>query len=72
MIKSLTRINELAKKQREEGLTVGEKFEQSLLRQEYLSEIRGQILNSLEGLTVIDSLGNDVTPEKVRNIRERS
>ncbi|TCZ80184.1 DUF896 domain-containing protein [Paenibacillus albiflavus] len=69
MIKSLTRINELAKKQREEGLTVGERFEQSLLRQEYLSEIRGQVLNSIVGLTVIDTLGNDVTPHKVRNIR---
>jgi uncharacterized protein YnzC (UPF0291/DUF896 family) len=66
MIKSLTRINELARKQREEGLTMGEKFEQQLLRQDYLSEIRGQVLNTITGLTVIDPIGNDVTPTKVQ------
>lgn len=70
MIESLTRINELARKQREEGLTTGEKFEQHILRQDYLREIRGQVLNTITGLTVIDELGNDVTPDKVRMIKD--
>lgn len=34
MIASLPRINELAKKQRKEGLTIAEKEEQQLLRAE--------------------------------------
>lgn len=67
MIKGLDRINELAKKQREAGLTDAEKMEQQALRQDYLRQIRGQVLDTFSVLTVIDPLGNDVTPEKVRN-----
>lgn len=67
MIKELDRINELAKKQREEGLTNAEKVEQQVLREDYLRQIRGQVLDTFSVLTVLDPLGNDVTPEKVRN-----
>ncbi|GGJ27600.1 UPF0291 protein [Paenibacillus hunanensis] len=70
MIKSLTRINELAKKQREQGLTDIEKEEQHVLRQEYLREIRGQVLHTFSRLTVVDAEGNDVTPEKLKNDKE--
>lgn len=66
MINSLSRINELAKKARETGLTNAEKVEQQVLREDYLREIRGQVENTVTGLTVLDPLGNDVTPEKVR------
>jgi uncharacterized protein YnzC (UPF0291/DUF896 family) len=66
VIKSLSRINELAKKARDTGLTNAEKVEQQVLREDYLREIRGQVENTVTGLTVLDSLGNDVTPEKVR------
>ena len=66
MITSLDRINQLAKKQREDGLTDEEKIEQRQLREEYLQQIRGQVLNTFSGMTVLDPLGNDVTPEKVR------
>lgn len=67
MITELTRINELAKKARESGLTNAEKVEQQVLREDYLREIRGQVENTVTGLTVLDPLGNDVTPDKVRN-----
>jgi uncharacterized protein YnzC (UPF0291/DUF896 family) len=66
MIKGLDRINELAKKEREIGLTNAEMVEQTVLQQDYLREIRGQVLNTVSGMTVLDPLGNDVTPEKVR------
>ncbi|KKK34446.1 hypothetical protein WQ57_23140 [Mesobacillus campisalis] len=69
MIQSLGRINELARKQREKGLTSAEKVEQQALREDYLREIRGQVLNTVSGITVLDPLGNDVTPEKVRNLK---
>ena len=68
MIKGLDRINELAKIQREVGLTDAEKIEQKALREDYLREIRGQVLDTFSGLTVLDPLGNDVTPDKVRNV----
>lgn len=68
MITGLDRINELAKIQREVGLTDTEKVEQKALRENYLREIRGQVLDTFSGLTVLDPLGNDVTPDKVRNV----
>ncbi|MEK4405256.1 DUF896 domain-containing protein [Sporosarcina sp. FSL K6-6792] len=71
MIKDLDRINELAKKQREEGLTNAEMVEQTVLQQAYLREIRGQVLNTVSGITVIDPLGEDVTPEKLRQEKGR-
>ena len=71
MIKGLDRINELAKKQREEGLTNAERVEQKVLHQDYLREIRGQVLNTVSGITVIDPLGKDVTPEKLRQEKGR-
>lgn len=70
MILKLDRINELAKKQREVGLTNAEKVEQQVLREDYLMEIRGQVLNTFSGMTVLDPLGNDVTPEKLRSEKE--
>ncbi|OMF71461.1 DUF896 domain-containing protein [Paenibacillus glucanolyticus] len=67
MIQSLTRINQLAQKQRESTLTSAEKDEQQVLRQEYLLEIRGQVLSTFSGLSIVDPAGNDVTPEKLRD-----
>ena len=71
MIAFLQRINELAKKQREQGLTNAERVEQQLLREDYLRVIRGQVLHTFSGLKVLDPLGNDVTPKKVRNLRTK-
>jgi len=70
MIQGLDRINELAKKQREDGLTNAEKVEQQVLREDYLRQIRGQVLHTFSGLTVVDPLGNDVTPNKLRKEQE--
>lgn len=72
MIASLPRINELARKLREEGLTTAEKEEQQLLRADYLRVIRGQVLQSFSGMTVVDPLLNDVTPEKVRKLKMKN
>ncbi|OZI10478.1 DUF896 domain-containing protein [Bacillus sp. FJAT-42315] len=71
MIKELGRINELAKIQREKGLTDAEKMEQKKLRESYLKQIRGQVVNNISNLTVLDPFGNDVTPEKLRKQREK-
>lgn len=69
MIDLLPRINELAKKQGEEGLTNAEKAEQQVLREDYLRAIRGQVLHTFSGMKVVDSLLNDVTPEKIRQLK---
>jgi len=70
MIDFLPRINELAKKQCEEGLTNAEKVEQQTLREDYLRVIRGQVLHTFSGMKVVDPEGKDVTPEKVRHLKK--
>lgn len=66
MIASLTRINELSKIAKEIGLTQAQEVERQVLREDYLRQIRGQVESSVTGLTIIDPLGNDVTPDKVK------
>lgn len=66
MIAILPRINQLAKKAREEGLTNAEQVERQVLREDYLRSIRGQIEWTVTNMTVIDPLGDDITPDKVR------
>ncbi len=67
--KKIERINELARKKKTVGLTPVEQEEQLLLRQEYLEAFRGGMRNHIEGLKVVDEEGNDVTPEKLRQIQ---
>ncbi|AID01278.1 hypothetical protein BE24_04000 [Staphylococcus xylosus] len=64
----LQRINELAKKKKEKGLTKKEAKEQSKLRKAYLDSFREKFKQQIENTRVIDPEGNDVTPDKVKNI----
>lgn len=68
----LSRINDLAKKSKAEGLSKEEKQEQAELREEYLQNIRKSFTNQITTMTVIDPEGNDVTPEKVKKIKEKN
>lgn len=68
----LARINELANKAKQTELTVKERAEQKKLREEYLGNIRGSFKNQLKTLKVIDPEGNDVTPQKVKDMQERN
>ena len=67
--KKIERINELARKKKTVGLIQAEQDEQLLLRQEYLEAFRGGMRNHIEGLKVVDEEGNDVTPEKLKQIQ---
>ena len=67
--KKIERINELARKKKTVGLTPVEQEEQLLLRQEYLEVFRGGMRNHIEGLKIVDDEGNDVTPEKLKQIQ---
>lgn len=68
--KKIERINELARKKKTVGLTPVEQEEQLLLRQEYLEVFRGGMRNHIEGLKIVDEDGNDVTPEKLKQIQK--
>lgn len=69
MIATLPRINELARKKVNQGLTAQEQQEQKQLREEYLQMIRGSMEATLLTTTMQDPEGNDVTPEKLKNIQ---
>lgn len=67
----LARINELARKAKESKLTEDEAKEQSKLRKEYLETFRASMLTTLEGVTIIDPNGNDVTPQKLKKHQKK-
>ena len=56
----LSRINELAKKKREQGLSVGEQAEQKRLYADYLKEIRSQFNSTLDNVSVKEKDGRVV------------
>ncbi|WP_317912186.1 DUF896 family protein [Carnobacterium maltaromaticum] len=66
----MSRINELANKAKKEGLTITEQAEQKQLREEYLTVFRGGMRHHIEGMKVVDDEGNDVTPEKLKDIQK--
>ncbi len=68
----IERINELANKKKSEGLTDSEAKEQTKLRAEYLQAFRGNFKNTIENTKIIDPEGNDVTPEKVKEIQKNN
>ena len=56
MIKEkIDRINELARKSREEGLTDEEKREQTELRYEYRSSIMANLKAQLDNIEIVDA-----------------
>lgn len=67
----LKQINKLARKARNEGLTDREKEEQQELRQKYLENFRQNFKEQLTSMTVIDPEGNDVTPEKIKDLKNK-
>lgn len=66
----LDRINDLARKQRADGLTEDEKKEQDELRQQYIKAFRSGMRNSIEGMKIVDEEGNDLTPDKLKQIQK--
>ncbi|MFC5449767.1 DUF896 domain-containing protein [Paenibacillus aestuarii] len=65
MIPILNRINELSRIERSIGLSDTEKVEQAELRTQYLQILRGQVFSTLLSVSIMDELGNDVTPKKL-------
>ena len=61
----INRINELYKKQKAGTITPEEKDEQSLLRAEYLDEIRNNLRNTLEHTSIQEPDGT------IRKLRKK-
>lgn len=60
----IKRINELAKKQREVGLTDEEKSEQAILRKAYVDAFRQSLEGQLDSITVVEKDGSRHKLEK--------
>lgn len=70
MLAVRTRINELAAKAKTpEGLTNDEIAERADLRAEFLENFRAAFRSQVEMLQVFDDDGNEVTPDKVKDIQ---
>lgn len=60
----IDRINELARKSRETGLTDEEKAEQKILREEYVQSFKRSLVSQLENTYIVDEKGNKKKVEK--------
>lgn len=60
----IKRINELARKSREQGLNDEEKSEQDALRKEYIRRFRQGMENTLSNVYIMDEKGNKRKVEK--------
>ena len=69
---NIDRINQLARKKKEQGLTEAEAKEQAKLRKIYLEEFRKGFKQQIEHTKVMDPEGNDVTPEKLKQIQKHN
>ena len=63
------KINHLARKAKTVGLTSDELKEQKKLRELYLKKFRANFLTTMKSLKVIDPEGNDVTPQKLKDLQ---
>lgn len=60
----IQRINFLARKSREEGLSEAEKNEQTELRQKYIKMFRQGVENTMNSVYIVDENGNKKKIEK--------
>ena len=64
MEEMVKRINALAKKSREQGLSDAEKEEQAELRQKYIKVFRQGLENTMQNVYIVDEKGNKKKIEK--------
>jgi uncharacterized protein YnzC (UPF0291/DUF896 family) len=67
----LFRINELSKKERTSGLTIDEKQEQQMLRQNYTKTFHGSLDSILLNTKIVDLNGFNVTPVALQDAQIR-
>ena len=54
----IARINELARKSKAEGLTEAEKQEQTILRQEFIANVRNNLKSQLNNIDLVNPDGS--------------
>lgn len=70
--KTIDRINELAKKNKEEGLTEEEKKEREMLRKEYLKQFRENLRGQLEQIKFVEDMSEEELAEYNRKHKKNN
>jgi uncharacterized protein YnzC (UPF0291/DUF896 family) len=66
----IARINELSKRSKTTGLSKEEQIEQKKLREDYIKSFRSSFDDHLHSIKIVDTEGQDVTPEKLKASKE--
>lgn len=66
----INRINELAKRNKTQGLSPAEEEERDLLRQEYIASVRASLTSQLDNTYFVDDKGNQEKLEKIEPEKE--
>ena len=69
--KLIAKLNDLAHKAKAGTITKEEEDQQAQLRKEYLKNFRESFRSQIEMMQIYDKKGNEVTPEKVREIQRK-
>ena len=56
-------------KEKDSWADTGGKVEQAKLREEYIEGYRRSLRHHIEGIKIVDEEGNDITPEKLRQVQ---
>jgi uncharacterized protein YnzC (UPF0291/DUF896 family) len=67
----IKRINELTALAKERELSQSETIERQKLREEYLEIFRSNFKEQLKAVKIVDKNGNDVTPDKLKKIKDQ-
>jgi uncharacterized protein YnzC (UPF0291/DUF896 family) len=67
----IKRINELTALAKERELSQSETIERQKLREEYLEIFRSNFKEQLKSVKIVDENGNDVTPDKLKKIKDQ-
>jgi uncharacterized protein YnzC (UPF0291/DUF896 family) len=67
----IKRINELTALAKERELSQSETIERQKLREEYLEIFRSNFKEQLKAVKIVDENGNDVTPDKLKKIKDQ-
>ncbi|CAI2678452.1 MAG: DUF896 domain-containing protein [Apilactobacillus sp.] len=69
--KLIPRINELAHKAKNEGLSKEEEAERADLRKQYLKRFKENMRSQIEMVQIFNKEGKEVTPEKVKEVQRK-
>ena len=67
----IERINALARKKKNGGLTAQEQEEQAVLRRAYIDSVKSNFRSQVENIKLVDDNGKDITPKKLKNLQNK-